>query len=362
MDEKQTRAIVYDELRTAHIERIIRSVRRADVFYQTESYDYDSKMAREIRPRKVNLPKVFWEISRGDYSLVEINEPAYLRALPLLLTVILSGYIKRLWSSRRPIYVTYAIENIDIAAKIASHLRISVRLVNIFIRPVLRFVFSRIDRVAFGTVASKDAYEKLLGSMPVRVEQAIFPALEPVCSSCTCEKQPFSVLFLGVFDERKGVETVLAAWPRVAASVPNGQLTILGKGPLERLVSSWASQRGDVTVHLDPSRESIHAALARSRVLVLPSISTVRWREQVGLPILEGLSHGCIIVTSIETGLSDWLESRGHILVQYPGDPSALATCIEEALAKRMPPEEILGTLPPLSGRQQAEEWLCRPI
>ncbi len=109
---------------------------------------------------------------------------------------------------------------------------------------------------------------------------------------------------------------------------------------------------------VDPDRQDIEAVLQESKVLVLPSKRTPTWREQIGLPILEGLSFGCEIVTTEETGIADWLRYNGHQVLEAKHSSSDLAKSILLSLTNGRSAEQIQSTLPPRDSRTDAEEWL----
>jgi glycosyltransferase involved in cell wall biosynthesis len=81
---------------------------------------------------------------------------------------------------------------------------------------------------------------------------------------------------------------------------------VIGAGRLLPEVRAWADGRDDVDLEIDPPRARVHEAMRESSVLVLLSQPHGHWREQVGLPIVEGLAHGCEVVTTSETGLASW--------------------------------------------------------
>jgi glycosyltransferase involved in cell wall biosynthesis len=111
-------------------------------------------------------------------------------------------------------------------------------------------------------------------------------------------------------------------------------------------------------LEVDPGRDRIHAVLHEASALVLPSQPSPTWREQVGLPIVEGLSHACTIVTTAETGLADWLRERGHGVAVDPASPAELAEIIRTVLAHPVDPEAVLAALPARDGRLVADDVL----
>ena len=97
------------------------------------------------------------------------------------------------------------------------------------------------------------------------------------------------------------------------------------------------------------------------KVLALPSQPRPRWREQVGLPIVEGLANGCLVVTTTETGLSAWLSAHGHQVVPPDAGAVALASAVLAAIDDLRAPADILATLPAVDGRRAADLWLFEP-
>jgi glycosyltransferase involved in cell wall biosynthesis len=88
----------------------------------------------------------------------------------------------------------------------------------------------------------------------------------------------------------------------------------------------------------------------------MPSVRLRGWREQIGLPLVEGLAHGCRVVTTTETGLAEDL--RGHPLVTLttPGDATALAEALR-GLMERSDPVAV-PERPGWSKRDVVRWWL----
>ena len=94
---------------------------------------------------------------------------------------------------------------------------------------------------------------------------------------------------------------------------------------------------------------------------VLLSQPTPTWREQVGLPVVEGLAHGCTVVTTTETGLAGWLAAHGHEVLP-PGAPDGeVAAAVDRALGRRRPAGDVLADLPAADGRLAADRWMFGP-
>ena len=91
---------------------------------------------------------------------------------------------------------------------------------------------------------------------------------------------------------------------------------------------------------------------------MLPSQPRPRWREQVGLPIVEGLGRGCLVVTTSETGLAEWLTAHGHYVVSPPDDAAAFSDALSRAIADTRSPMSVVADLPAVDGRAAAEAWM----
>ena len=225
----------------------------------------------------------------------------------------------------------------------------------------MRLLVHEVDRVAFGTVGALRMYEGYVGADALRDRAELFEALPAPCdclSEAREERHRDQVLFVGAFVERKGVRETLRAWDVVRARRPDATLRVLGQGSLAEEILTWSADRPEVTVEVEPPRAEIHRALRQSAVLVLLSKPHPHCREQIGLPILEGLSHGCEVVTTSETGLADWLAGHDHQVVRPSATPSAVAESIVTALDRAGRRSGSLPDLPPTDQRIVAEAWM----
>lgn len=355
------RVRLYHQLRTAHLERAVQ-LPPATIVYGARRYDFDDRLAGQLDLVHASGLRAAWWLCTHDVAAVEVNEPLYrqsVRRTAVALAGLRAGQLVR--RTPRPQVVCYAIENLDPSelpppttgrARLAR--RVDARLADL--------VWRRLDRVAFGTEAAADLYARAL---PRRADLAsqVWPAL-PAAQFRPDEvaKSPGAVLFLGAFDERKGVRQVLAAWPSVRKVSASARLLVLGLGPLEGLVRASAAADPTITVEVEPSRERIREALADSPVLALPAQPTPGWREQVGLPIVEGLAHGCTVVTTEETGLASWLAGHGHEVLPGTASSEAVADAITRALTGRRTAATVLADLPGVDGRLAADRWLFEPL
>lgn len=345
----QPRARLYASVRSAHLERAHESP--TALVYLRRRYDFEESLTEglEIVQRRMLSAAVL--VARSRLEVLEINEPLMRSALPV--TALALALIAAQPRARRPVVVTYAIENADPFQDGRTGLK--ARLKRARDRALARFVWSRVSRVAFGTPGSMACYSEALGS-PRGAAVRLIPALPARRSPPPSPGEEGRVLYLGAFVPRKGFPLVVQAWAGVIRVRPEARIMVLGKGPLEEMARAFASAHSSAEVVIDPPRDRIRAELDRARVVVLPSQPHAAWREQVGLPIVEGLEAGCRIVTTDQTGLATWLRDRGHAVLDVPTDPAELADAIAAQLAAEA--SGAAADLPDRDGRVEADEWM----
>jgi len=377
-DGRTRDARVYKTLRTAHLERAL-ALTPADILYRESRYDFDEELVAEVRPQQAGDLRCAWIVARHGYEIVEINEPAAVdcvrRSAVVLAALLLSDLVRR----RRTRIVTYAIGNIDPHTlpkpsswwpRLGRHLDLI----------LARLVWRRVDRVVFGTETARQLYGTVYGiAEQHRLRWTTIEALPAVCA-CLVDhgidggvdhgvnggvgyrvdgaKTSGRLLFLGDLSPRKGFDSVLAAWGPVRRRVPDAVLTVVGRGAL--LDEAYTAARADSRIRIlaDPPRDVIHAELRRASVVVLPSRRQGAWREQVGLPIVEGLAHGCTVVTTDETGIADWLRRNGHGVIPAGSVSELLAAIIAEAASRPLDSSTVRASLPRQDSRLEADSWL----
>jgi glycosyltransferase involved in cell wall biosynthesis len=352
------RARLYDQVRTAHLERAHR-LTPAAIVYGSRRYDFDDRLAEGLGVIQAGNIAAAALLARSGVTVLEVNEPLNIAALPRTVLVLAALRLRGMFTRRHPLVVTYAIENMD-PFGLGEFTKRRTRIRRRIERRLARFVWRRIDRIAYGTAAARALYRAIF---PVaRRAETLISALP---ESCTCEswtaREPHRVVFLGALNERKGFPLLLDAWPLIRERDPRAQLTILGKGPLEERAAAAARTDPSIELVIDAPRDEIHRQLGRSQVLTLPSQPRPDWREQVGLPIIEGLAHGCSIVTTTETGIAGWLTEHGHGVIDPRCMPAEFAASILHQLEGGASAQLILASLPREDGRLAADRWMFAP-
>ena len=356
---------VYEILRTAHLERFA-ARGPSDVLYQHTRYDFDQATADRVQGLGTRLTRtsrlgVLKHLALTSHQSVELNEPMMSNRWIDLGGQLLAIRLRDALTGRHTRISAYCIGIVDPAHDISARRRLPLGASTWWTRTILRALVRGFDCLAFGTTGSYLAHAELLDDPELAVRARTFEALPAACE-CLAEegrdRDPAAVVFVGSFDERKGVRLLMHAWEVVHRDRPDATLHLMGTGPLSAEVTSWAAGRAEVSVALDPPRGQVHEGLSGAATLVLLSQRVGHWREQVGLPLVEGLAHGCQIVTTTESGLSPWLAEHGHRVVAAPGDVSTAAAAVLAALQAGRSRASVLADLPSDDQRLAAEDWM----
>jgi glycogen(starch) synthase len=134
---------------------------------------------------------------------------------------------------------------------------------------------------------------------------------------------PPRLLCLGRLVPEKGVETALAAFARVRATLPAARLVVGGDGPERARLSRLAAELGvadavDFAGAVAPAR--VPELLASSSLVLLPTLS-----EGFGLVALEAALHERPVVASRVGGLGEVVADGLTGLLVAPGDAAGMA-------------------------------------
>jgi len=143
-------------------------------------------------------------------------------------------------------------------------------------------------------------------------------------------------------EPEKGHATLLEAWPKVLAKVPNARLLIVGEGSQRELLEAQAESldllgercsgdrcvgtrgaRPGAKVLFTGLRDDVPNVTAALDVAVLPS-----YREAQGLAILEAMALRRPVVATAVGGVPEMIDSGRTGLLVQPRDPVALGNAI----------------------------------
>jgi len=159
------------------------------------------------------------------------------------------------------------------------------------------------------------------------------------------------VAWVGMLQRYKNPETFAAAWPLVAARVPDARLTMVGDGPLRHFADDLVRDfPGGVTAYPRLTPAEVSNVLDESTLLALPSFSE-------GLPrvAIEAHTRGRPIVGAAAGGIPDIVQHERNGLLVPPADPDRLADAIVRVLSDRELAERLAAGAQADAGRFQGQ-------
>src|SRR5262249_17446941 len=154
------------------------------------------------------------------------------------------------------------------------------------------------------------------------------------------EVVPGRLLFVGRLVDVKGIDTLMAAWPRIRAAAPQATLDVVGVGPLASLVHGEG-----VRSFARVAPHEIAELYAQAAAVVGPSR-----RDSFSLACLEGMSTArplvCTPVRAVAVRVRGGVGGR----VVPPDDPTAVA-----AAAGRLLADPAAAAAMGLEGRRRVE-------
>ena len=147
-----------------------------------------------------------------------------------------------------------------------------------------------------------------------------------------CKKllsDPPRIGYIGRLLPMKGVDSLISALPHIP-----GHLVILGSGPDEprlRQIAQGLGVEGRIDWISAVPPEKVKEYLARLDVLVLPSLTTPVWAEQLGRVLLEAMAAGVSVVGSSSGSIPEVIGDAGWIFRE--GEPRELARSLLEVFS-----------------------------
>lgn len=169
-------------------------------------------------------------------------------------------------------------------------------------------------------------YQGLIEVVPqFGVDLALFPFRERVL------KPPYRVGYMGRLVPEKGVDLLLLA---VAESSVPWEVAIVGSGEAEASLRALAERLGlkDRVRFLSPvPSQEVGQMMGELHVLVLPSRTTARWKEQFGRVLVEAMATGCVVIGSSSGEIPNVIGDAGVLFPE--GDPLALRDALDEVVS-----------------------------
>jgi glycosyltransferase involved in cell wall biosynthesis len=164
---------------------------------------------------------------------------------------------------------------------------------------------------------------------------------------------PPVVGYLGRFLPEKGLDDLTNALDAVRAP---WRALFVGAGPMEAALRAWANGHGDrVRICTNVSHDQVPAHLNAMDMLVAPSRTTARWREQFGRMLIEGFACGLPVIGSSSGEIPHVIADAGRVVPE--GDVPAWSSAIGELLDNPSQREDM-----GQRGMARAQEHFAWPV
>jgi glycosyltransferase involved in cell wall biosynthesis len=168
-------------------------------------------------------------------------------------------------------------------------------------RPLTEAIYRDVPSI----VVYGEHVKRVLLEVPGVASEKIFVAGQAVDASRFTGVQPATngrpvVLFVGQFEERKGIDDLLAAFDRVTD--PEAELRLIGNGSLEEQIRQRVNGGSRVTIVGHVPQDELPGELSRATCLVLPSVTTRETNEPWGLVVNEAMHAGLPVVATDAVG------------------------------------------------------------
>lgn len=160
-----------------------------------------------------------------------------------------------------------------------------------------------------------------------------------------------SILFLGRFDPRNGLTTLIESFRKVKGKNRQAQLVVVGDGPLRKHYHRVASNDPDITF-VGAVLDERPGYYAHSTVYACPTT-----KASFGITLLESMACETPIVCSDILGFRDVVKNDREALMTHCGDTSELA----DALVRLLDDESLRVRLGKV-GRERAQRYSWQSV
>ncbi|MEX2533602.1 MAG: glycosyltransferase family 4 protein [Nitriliruptoraceae bacterium] len=202
--------------------------------------------------------------------------------------------------------------------------------------PIGRRIIARIDRLIAVSGAAKQFHSRACGIATKRftvigngIDLTGFTPATPRADQAVSEAP--RLVYVGRFDQRKGVDVLLKAFLQLKHTHPQAELTLVGDGPERTRLKQFvaANQLDGVTFTGRVSDSERAHWLTWADIAIAPA----RGGESFGIVLLEALASGCALIASDIAGYRDVaMDGRDAWLVP-PDNVKQLTATLQRVVA-----------------------------
>ncbi|MGE5140148.1 MAG: glycosyltransferase family 4 protein [Rudaea sp.] len=178
------------------------------------------------------------------------------------------------------------------------------------LRMILRVFFTR---VCLAIALNEGSLRNLIscGVPPERIKRLMWGTwgvdLEEFSPATGRAEPGATVLFAGRLVPEKGILVLFNAWPAVCSAVPGATLLIAGDGKTRAEVQARARTLPGIVLLGNVKNRDMPALFRRAAVFVMPSSTTSKWEEQVGMSALQAMACGVPVVATRSGAIPEYM-------------------------------------------------------
>jgi glycosyltransferase involved in cell wall biosynthesis len=313
---------------------------RLDIFHFYRSAPWNDMKGTEFDDRTIRFrfpTDLFWKLHAARPDIVQGPEPLSLLMLPYLFATLVY-----LWLHPRTKLVTLSLEPIPLADKYHP-------AIVPFFRLILHWWFSR-AAVIFWLDARSRRNLLANGADPAKLVNQMYGSwginpdeFTPAGPAVEIKTSDPVILYVGRLDRVKGVTYLVDAFRRLLDGGTKAHLAIVGDGPERERLQSQVRESGldgHVTWFGTVKNADLAPYLRAGAFLVLPSISTKLWVQQLSITAWQAMACGLPVIAT-RTGCMDEFTPPDTGILVPERDAVALAEAMVGLLADRAKRQEM---------------------
>ena len=191
--------------------------------------------------------------------------------------------------------------------------------------------FHRADYCCSTSAYTSRRTARLFGSR-LRPVSVLFNPVDIPLDAPPSTRDPRRVVYAGTLTAKKGVVSLIRAWPRVASCRPDAELQLFGRDagapdgrPMRELLLSLLPPECARSVHFQGHchRERLQSEFRLCRLAVFPSFA-----EAFSLVPMEAMAENCPVIYSARCSGPELIEHGANGLLIDPGRPEQIAEAI----------------------------------
>lgn len=158
-----------------------------------------------------------------------------------------------------------------------------------------------------------------------------FSGREPVALAAEASNPHFDIVYLGLLDPARGLETAIRAMPAITAKISNARLVIIGDGNHKNHLQDLALRTGNADrIHFKGwiPYDRAHEWIAAAHIGIVPHVTTVSWMTTIPNKLFDYMALGKPVVVSEAQPVRRIVENEQCGLVFRHGDARDFAAQI----------------------------------